>query len=177
MAWKQAKRPAAKVKAKPRRRRRGRRKGVMTAAWGAIAAIFTTAFLILQGTFTLISMILSVVVLALTALSEFIPQDSLGTDRQPRSAKPAQPRQMKGKRTAGPIIRCTATGKPVDTCQCAAKHVRTEDGARRYGGRIGAPIVTSNSRRAGQAKVANFSPQAARRPEPAKVRDLGRRTG
>lgn len=166
--------------AKPVGRKRGlgggpkrrRRKGAMTAMWGAFSAVFTVVFLLVQGTALLVVMILSIVVTVLSAVAEMVPDpngDSLGSDRPRPAAKTAQPRQLKGKRPSASIIRCTVTGKPIDGCSCAAKHIRTEDGARRYKSRIGAPLVKSASKRATSGNVAAFSPDRRRN------LDLGRR--
>lgn len=137
--------PSSKPRGKARpvvgRPRRRRRKGVLTGLWGATSAMLGVAFLLVEGTFLLVSLILSLVVTGLTAASEFLPSNDLGTDRPQREAKPAKPRGLKGKRPSGPVIRCTATGKPIDRCPCSARHVRTADGVRRYGGKIGSPIM------------------------------------
>jgi hypothetical protein len=137
--------PSTKSRGKTRvpvkKTRRRRRKGVLTGLWGATTAMLGVAFLLVEGTFLLIALILSGITLALTALAEFVPQDSLGTDRPVRDPKPVQPRGSRGKSPSGPVIRCKATAKPIDVCSCARRHVRSADGAQRYGLPVGSPIV------------------------------------
>lgn len=51
-----------------------------------------------------------------------------------------------GTRQDGPV-RCTETNEPTDKCDCASRHVVTEDGARRYGLPVGSPIGRRNAKK------------------------------
>ncbi len=42
--------------------------------------------------------------------------------------------------TPGVVVLCTETGRKVDDCPCASRHVATADGARRYGLPVGSPL-------------------------------------
>lgn len=75
---------------------------------------------------------------------------------KPRKARPGSPTADRAKkmreeaaaaRTAGAQdktptgpVKCTSSGKPVDDCDCASRHVASADGARRYGLPVGSPL-------------------------------------
>ncbi len=59
--------------------------------------------------------------------------------RVPASVKKPAPKEQTEPATGG-VITCTETGKPIDDCSCATRHVATEDGAKRYGGPVGRPL-------------------------------------
>jgi hypothetical protein len=74
---------------------------------------------------------------------------------KPRKARPGSPTVDRAKRmreeataarnagaTAAPVgvVKCTATQKPTDECDCASRHVTSEAGERRYGLPMGSPL-------------------------------------
>lgn len=68
--------------------------------------------------------------------------------RPPRRPAPTMPRRRTPApdeegadqpRPAGPVV-CTETGRGIDECDCASRHVATPEGARRYGLEVGAPM-------------------------------------
>ena len=58
----------------------------------------------------------------------------------PRTAPPPPPPSSGPKPAAGGVVKCTATGKPTDQCDCYSRHVATEDGVKRYGRPLGTPF-------------------------------------
>lgn len=57
--------------------------------------------------------------------------------RKPNPAGAAAPPPASGP------VKCTETGRPIEgdsKCDCASRHVATEEGARRYGRAVGAPL-------------------------------------
>lgn len=71
------------------------------------------------------------------------PRTRAATPRKPDET-PATPGA-----SSGPVM-CTETGKVVDDCPCASRHVASPEGARRYGLPVGSPL----GRRSKAGKVA-----------------------
>ncbi len=71
-------------------------------------------------------------------------QQSSATRAKPGAAAPSAP---------GLVVACTQTGKPIDDCGCASRHVATADGAKRYGLPVGSPM----GRKAKEPKVPTTS--------------------
>lgn len=133
-------RPTAKPRG--RRRRRVPRYGLLGAVWALIAV--STA--ILAYTTTLLAYLLVALLAGVAAgLSVLAARAEAragtgGTGSGGGAAKPSRSATSGGRRGSGPVIRCTATRKAVDDCGCARRHVRSGDGARRYGLPVGSPI-------------------------------------
>lgn len=60
-------------------------------------------------------------------------------DRAKKMREEAAAAQTAGAAPTGPV-KCTSSGKPVDDCDCASRHVASADGARRYGLPVGSPL-------------------------------------
>lgn len=61
------------------------------------------------------------------------------TSRGPRTTAPPPP-PSSGPTPAGGVVKCTATGRPADQCDCFSRHVATDDGVKRYGRPLGTPF-------------------------------------
>lgn len=148
-------RPARAVNGAGRRRRRrvwGRRRGVLAAVWAVITLALLVAALLAQLTLALVAAGLSALVTAAVAL---LPDDDLGTDHprrapnpapRPRTGRTGPPRGSPVRRAAAVAPQCRQTGRPIDVCDCARRHVATADGARRYGRPVGSPIPTGGTK-------------------------------
>jgi hypothetical protein len=62
------------------------------------------------------------------------PQPGPKAKPMPSSPPAADPQPTSG------LVVCTDTGKPVEQCDCASRHVATSEGSRRYGLPVGSPI-------------------------------------
>lgn len=64
--------------------------------------------------------------------------------RPPRKRAPTMPRRRdepeEPPAAAGGLVMCTETGRAIDECDCASRHVATAQGARRYGLPVGSPM-------------------------------------
>lgn len=73
----------------------------------------------------------------------------------PPSSRPREPTPKPGAASAsppanGPVL-CTESKKPIDgvgKCDCASRHVATEEGARRYGRPVGTPLGRKSKQKA-----------------------------
>jgi hypothetical protein len=48
--------------------------------------------------------------------------------------------------SAGGVVKCTETGKPIKDCGCSSRHVATPEGAQTYGKPVGSPIGRKNKK-------------------------------
>jgi hypothetical protein len=159
--WASGKTKAApKTTPKPRKRRRKMSpaaKGLAT-FWGALglfllgfAQIFEMSALLFVGATSMAAS--AATVWQQKHQSGGVPGPAVAG---PNSAKPRGNAVPGGRRakpgTAAP--NCTRTSQPIDRCGCSARHVRTQDGVRRYkqAKRVGDPI--------GGGKVSTTKPAA-----------------
>lgn len=138
--------PRTRPRTRPRRPARTRHRvarrppGVLTAIWGVISLIFVVVALLTQIVLFLIAAVLAAVAAGLAGWTEFGDGPATGTGRAGRGGKPPRSAGSGRNPPTGPVIRCTATRTPIETCGCAARHVATTAGATRYGLPVGAPI-------------------------------------
>lgn len=62
------------------------------------------------------------------------------TSRGPRTAPPPSSTSGSGSKPATGGVKCTATGRPAEECDCFSRHVVTSDGVHRYGRPLGTPF-------------------------------------
>lgn len=130
---------ATRTPARPaQKRRRMRRPSPVTLLWGVVSLALAITLLIVQGMLMLIFTLLSVAVTALSAWAD--QRDDKPSVPTPRRDRPGSPSSRGRPRSTAAVPPCTNTGKPIDSCGCARRHVATADGAKRYGRAIGAPM-------------------------------------
>lgn len=144
------------------RKRKGKRKPNR----GLIAVLLSIVTLVLLVVALLAESVLLYTVSALSGLvavaqvkaaqQEAKREKSRKMPRTP-AAQGSAPRATRAQKTAEPtsgaVVKCTQTGKPIDECGCATRHVATADGAKRYGLQVGAPM----GRKAKEPKVPTTS--------------------
>lgn len=140
--------PTARPRPKPKRRRRRK----MSNSAKAMTTFWETGGLLMLGVSQMFQ-IGALVFVGATSMAVGGLQFWMETRQHPTvptpnvsKPKPAKPPGSKGSGRhggkPGTAPNCTRTGKPIDQCSCAARHVASEAGVRRYkqAKRIGDPI-------------------------------------
>lgn len=134
--------------------RRGWRKTLRKHPW------FGLLLQVLLGVVAVVALVLGVVlesslyylVMAMGGLGALAIRRAQQMERA-RQGVPPRP-STGGPRTAGPpprpaagpepaaagVVKCTATGRPAEECDCHSRHVVTEAGMKRYGRALGTPF-------------------------------------
>jgi len=73
-----------------------------------------------------------------------------------RTAQPEPDESPRSKARSARVVKCTRTGAPAKTCDCAPDHVATQDGVNYYGRPLGHPLGPRN-RKATSKKAARRS--------------------
>lgn len=151
--------PVPGGKTTTRRRRPRRRTSLMSILWSIITLVLSINFLIVQGVLLLIFAGLSLLITALSVMVDQRTDPAAVPTRRPTRRPAANPR---GRRNPGgsSVPRCTKTGRPIDVCGCAQRHVATTDGAARYKRSVGDPM----GGKAGGRKPAPASAGPVRKP-------------
>lgn len=141
--------------AKPKKR--GKTKPRFSLDRGLVSVVLSILSLTVLGAALITESLLLLVVSALSALAtvaqvrwsqQRAKEDLRKAAARPKSrpkttTKPTQPTSEPKPAEAasnGGVVLCTETGKPIDSCGCASRHVATADGARRYGLSVGSPM-------------------------------------
>lgn len=128
-----------KPKPPARRSRRAggrRRKGVLTGMWGAVSALCTVLFLAVESTFMLVALILSVAMVAITAVAEYAEIDLPAPPVRRNTAGKPIPR---GNRRPPIRPRRSGTAKPrktVCSAACQRSNPRSPCECKGCGGRM-----------------------------------------
>lgn len=156
--------PGGVPKRKRRFRVKSRKQGLIAAVWMVVTLAALAVALVTQLTLMIVVTVLSGLITAAATLSAMGEPDPVPARAAParRSANPrgntesGRSRQRPG--TAVP--NCTRNkGVSIDDCTCAAKHVRSAAGARRYKLGVGDPIDKIRKPRAAT------KPKAAKEPK------------
>lgn len=162
LPWASGKRkPRASGKQKKGSKRRRKRQTALSVLLSIAALSFLAVGLVAES--LLYYLVAATFGLAVVAQRRAMSMEMRMADRsrgqvippKPRKARPGSPTADRAKkmreeataaRTAGAAstptgpVKCTSSGKPVDDCDCASRHVATADGARRYGLPVGSPL-------------------------------------
>lgn len=145
------------AKSKTKGRSRKKRKPRFSLDRGLVSVLLSILSLSLLGVALIAESFLLLAVTALSSLatvaqirwSQKRAQDELRkkSARPPKpkgTRRPTQPTPGDGP-AAGPVtngapVKCAETGRLIESCECASRHVATAEGARRYGLPVGSPI-------------------------------------
>lgn len=137
-----------------RKRKRGKRK-LSPNARRTLAILFAIASLACMVIGLLTESLLWYLVMALSAGATLAQRRALqmqaeqaqerraGRPTGPPRARPttgAAPPTAEPQQTPSGSVLCTETGKPIDQCGCASRHVATAEGSKRYGLPVGSPM-------------------------------------
>lgn len=142
---------------KPVPRRPAKRKPKLGLDRGIVSVVMSIVSLTVLGAALITESILLLVVSALSALAtaahvrwrqqrarEDLRKAAIRRPSRPRSTTkppaPSEPKPSTEPPAAGGVVLCTETGRKVDECGCASRHVASPEGARRYGLPVGSPM-------------------------------------
>jgi predicted lipid-binding transport protein (Tim44 family) len=123
-------------------------RGLLSVVLSIVSLLFLIAALVTESILLMLVTGLSVLATAAQvrmAAKRREQQQKKAAAKMPRTPRPAPkpqsgPQKATAERVPAGQIVCTETGKPIDDCDCATRHVATSDGAHRYGLPIGSPI-------------------------------------
>lgn len=138
-------------------RKRRKSKSRFSLDRGLVSVVLSIVSLTVLGTALIAESALLLVVSGLSALATVLQvrwsQQRARAELKKEAAKPRARRSKPNaaappaeKPTTGPgaagggLVLCTDTSKPVESCECASRHVATAEGARRYGLPVGSPM-------------------------------------